>query len=116
MKHISPAAPPALVPPRIAAVLQREQTHREHSRASKNVALCVMSLPETTPPGGGGGTRKTRGAEPSGPRVPRRPHENFILRTAPCPVLTVRRVEHEFVEGLGVADPGPATAPDTERR
>ena len=47
---------------------------------------------------------------------PRRPHENFILRTAPCPVLTVRRVEHEFVEGLGVADPGPATASDTERR
>ena len=47
---------------------------------------------------------------------PRRPHENFILRTAPGPMLTVRRVEHEFVEGLGVADPGPATASGTERR
>ena len=75
-----------------------------------------MSLSETTPPGGGGGTRKTRGAEPSGPRVPRRPHENFILRTAPCPVLTVRRAEHEFVEGLGTADPNLAAASDTERR
>ena len=59
-----------------------------------------------------------RRAEPSpvGRVFPRRPHENFILRTAPCPVLTVRRVKHEFVEGLGVADPGRATASDTERR
>jgi hypothetical protein len=35
-----------------------------------DVALSVMSLPETTPPGGGGGTRKAHGAEPSGPCVP----------------------------------------------
>jgi nucleotide-binding universal stress UspA family protein len=39
-----------------------------------------------------------------------------VIRTAPCPVLTVRRAEHEFVEGLGTADPGLAAASDTERR
>ena len=39
-----------------------------------------------------------------------------VVRTAPCPVLTVRRAEHEFVEGLGTADPGLAAASDTERR
>ena len=39
-----------------------------------------------------------------------------VVRTAPCPVLTVRRAEHEGVEGLGMDDPGLAAASDTERR
>ena len=59
-----------------------------------------------------------RRAEPSplGRVFPRRPHDNFILRTAPCSVLTVRRAEHEFVEGLGTAGPSLDAASDTERR
>ena len=39
-----------------------------------------------------------------------------VVRTAPCPVLTVRRAEPEGVEGLGTADPNLAAASDTERR
>ncbi len=39
-----------------------------------------------------------------------------VVRTAPCPVLTVRRAEHEFVEGLGTAGPSLDAAPGTERR
>jgi hypothetical protein len=39
-----------------------------------------------------------------------------VVRTVPCPVLTVRRTEHEFVEGLRMTDPGLAAASDTERR
>ena len=39
-----------------------------------------------------------------------------VVRTAPCPVLTVRRAEPEGVEGLGTAGPSLDTAPGTERR
>ena len=44
-----------------------------------DVALSVMSLPETTPPGGGGGTCKARAADPAGRAFPRRPHDHFLL-------------------------------------
>jgi len=39
-----------------------------------------------------------------------------VVQTAPCPVLTVRRAEHEFVEGLGTAGPSLDAASGTERR
>ena len=39
-----------------------------------------------------------------------------VVRRAPCPVLIVRRAEHEGVEERGAADPGLTAASGTERR
>jgi nucleotide-binding universal stress UspA family protein len=38
-----------------------------------------------------------------------------VVRTAPCPVLTVRRDAHDFVDAIEAADPAQA-APGAERR
>jgi len=43
------------------------------------VALSVISLPETTPPGGGGELVRRAGPRPAGRAYPRRPRDHFLL-------------------------------------